>query len=72
MRIGDNEPDVEALLTTLRAITDHPDHFSYGAISIAARTAINVIQQSDAMPAGAPMQVSQCEGQLSIHDLEVS
>jgi hypothetical protein len=66
MHVGDEEPDFRAIITTLRAISDHPSHFSYGAISMATKTAADVL-------AGLPTpQVedspTHCEGQLSLHD----
>ena len=68
----DNERDVTSLLATLRAISDHPDRFSLVAVSIAARTAHDVIRGSDAMPLGTGEEIPQCEGQLTIMDMEAS
>jgi len=60
-------PDVKALIATLRSIAAHPTHFSYGAISVVATTAANIL---DGGPAEDPDEDGpmQCEGQLTIHD----
>jgi len=66
MHIGDEEPDVRAAITMLRAISEHPSNFSFGAISLATRTAADMLTQQ--VPTTPIDPDSQCEGQLSILD----
>jgi len=69
MHVGDCEPDTQAVVSMLRAIRDHPTHFSYGAISIAAGTAADILDGSTAAMSQQGEARAQCEGQLSILDL---
>jgi hypothetical protein len=68
MHVGDEEPDIRAITTTLTAIRDHPSHFSYGAISLAAGTAVSILKGIPVTPEDSGEITSHCEGQLSLHD----
>ena len=64
MHLGINEPDLEALIVTLRAISITPAVFSLSAISIAATMAADVLDKKSNTGALSPI----CEGQISIDD----
>jgi hypothetical protein len=64
---GDGEPDVSALLSTLRLIVSRPQDFSLSDISITVSMALEILDPSP--PSVATRLLSHhCEGQMSLYD----
>lgn len=66
MHLRNEGPDVEALVTTLRALTDNPTKFSPATISITAAMAAEALGGPPAIQASSGPA---CPGQISIYDL---
>jgi len=65
MHLGSDEPDLQSLVTTLRAMADDPTKFSPATISMTAAMAAEALGGPPAMQAP---QMTACPGQLSIYD----
>jgi hypothetical protein len=65
MHLGSDEPDLQSLVTTLRALADNPTKFSPATISMTAAMAAEALGGPPAIRAShAPA----CPGQMSIYD----
>lgn len=66
MHLGNEGPDVEALVTTLRALADNPTKFSPATISITAAMAAEALGGPPAIQASPGPA---CPGQMTIYDV---